>query len=489
MFERPKSGERALLVQLAIGHPVDADTVLEFQLLAKAAGAIEVGWLTGTRDAPDPRLFIGSGKADELKALVEATSAELVIFDHALSPAQERNLERLLECRVVERSGLILDIFAQRARSFEGKLQVELAQLRHLSTRLVRGWTHLERQKGGIGLRGPGETQLETDRRLLAKRIALLRTRLDKIEMQRSQGRRARDRAEIPTVSLVGYTNAGKSTLFNRLTQAGVFQADQLFATLDPTLRRLALADGPDVVLADTVGFINQLPHELVAAFRSTLRETRSADLLLHVVDAGSSERLRRIQDVNDVLDEIGALGIPTILVFNKIDTLERSADPSSAPEQGGSAEPRVDRDADGRVSRVWLSAHTGDGVELLTQALTEHFRGASLRQWLRLHPGDGALRAWLFENTRILCEHATEQGGWEMQVEISRAQHKRHLQGQERWRGRLIEPSQEAVAEPPMSALAVVHAGANPPAGQPPVRNDVGASQDETDLKPALLG
>ena len=238
MFERPRAGERAVLVQLALGQPVDEDVVLEFRLLAKAAGAIGVGYLTGTRDAPDPRLFIGSGKAEELKALVAATEAELAIFDHALSPAQERNLERLLQCRVIDRNGLILDIFAQRARSFDGKLQVELAQLRHLSTRLVRGWTHLERQKGGIGLRGPGETQLETDRRLIGKRIALLNARLSRIETQRAQGRRARDRAEIPTVSLVGYTNAGKSTLFNRLTDAGVFQADQLFATLDPTLRR-----------------------------------------------------------------------------------------------------------------------------------------------------------------------------------------------------------------------------------------------------------
>ena len=432
MFERPSAGERAILVQLALGHPpfddpLDDDAILEFRLLAKAAGAIEVGWLTGSRETPDSRLFIGSGKADELKSLVDATGAELVIFDHALSPAQERNLERLLQCRVVERSGLILDIFAQRARSFEGKLQVELAQLRHLSTRLVRGWTHLERQKGGIGLRGPGETQLETDRRLLGKRIAQLNARLARIETQRAQGRRARDRAEIPTVSLVGYTNAGKSTLFNQLTEAGVFQADQLFATLDPTLRRLGLPDAPAVVLADTVGFVNQLPHELVAAFRSTLQETRSADLLLHVVDAGSEHRARRINDVGTVLDEIGAKERPTILVFNKIDTLADGA-------------PRVDRDADGAVTRVWLSAQTGAGIDLLLQALADHFRGESLRQLLRLGPADGGLRAWLFSNARVISEKPTEQGGWEIVVEISRAQHQRHLHDRERWEGRLVD-------------------------------------------------
>mgnify|MGYP001099689838 CR=1 FL=1 len=432
MFERPRAGERAILVKLAVGqppfeHPVDDDSVFEFRLLAKAAGALEVGWLTGSRDRPDSRLFIGSGKAEELKLLVETSGAELAIFDHALSPAQERNLERLLQCRVVERSGLILDIFAQRARSFEGKLQVELAQLRHLSTRLVRGWTHLERQKGGIGLRGPGETQLETDRRLLGKRITQLNARLARIETQRAQGRRARDRAEIPTVSLVGYTNAGKSTLFNCLTEAGVFQADQMFATLDPTLRRLALPDAPSVVLADTVGFVNQLPHELVAAFRSTLQETRSADLLLHVVDAGSEHRARRIGDVASVLGEIGANELPTILVFNKIDRLI-------------DAEPRIDRDVDGGVKRVWVSAATGDGMDLLLQALADHFRGESVRQLLRLGPGDGALRAWLFAHARVVSEAPTEQGGWEIEVEISRDQHRRHLHAGERWAGRLID-------------------------------------------------
>jgi GTP-binding protein HflX len=381
-------------------------------------------------------LFVGSGKADELKALVEQEQAELAIFDHALSPAQERNLERHVQCRVLDRSGLILDIFAQRARSFEGKIQVELAQLRHLSTRLVRGWTHLERQKGGIGLRGPGETQLETDRRLLSKRIAQLNRRLSRIETQRAQGRRARDRAEVPTVSLVGYTNAGKSTLFNALTDAGVFQADQLFATLDPTLRRLALPDAPGVVLADTVGFINQLPHELVAAFRSTLQETRSADLLLHVADAASEHRDRRIEDVDKVLTEIGAKELPTILVLNKIDLM---------PD----AVPRVDRDAAGQVRRVWLSAETGAGLDLLRDVLAEHFRGESMRQRLLLGPGDGGLRAWLFEHTRILSEASTEQGGWEIEVELPRALGERVLQGRREWEGRLVPATTDSCASP----------------------------------------
>jgi len=435
MFERPRAGERTVLVQLALGKPLEADAVEELRLLAHAAGAEIAGSLSGSRHAPEPSLFVGRGKAEELKAMVEAAAAELVIFDHALSPAQERNLERLLGCRVVDRNGLILDIFAQRARSFEGKLQVELAQLRHLSTRLVRGWTHLERQKGGIGLRGPGETQLETDRRLLGKRIAVLNERLGRIETRRSQGRRARDRADVATISLVGYTNAGKSTLFNALTEAGVLQADRLFATLDPTLRRLELPDAPSVVLADTVGFINQLPHELVAAFRSTLQETRIADLLLHVVDAGAEQRERRIADVDAVLAEIGADEVPRVLVFNKIDQLEGQA-------------PRVDRDADGRVWRVWLSARTGDGLGLLREALAEAFRGDALRQRLQLGPADGGLRSWLFSNTRVLREAPTDEGGWEMVVELSREQRERHLVGQPRWHGRLAGEPQPAARE-----------------------------------------
>lgn len=415
MFERPQSGERALLVQLAMDEPLDADAREEFRLLAAAAGALELELISGSRQSPDARLFIGRGKAQELQQRVAETEAELVIFDHTLSPAQERNLERELRCRVVDRNGLILDIFARRARSFEGKLQVELAQLRHLSTRLVRGWTHLERQKGGIGLRGPGETQLETDRRLLGKRILMLNRRLERIETQRAQGRQARDRAEIATVSLVGYTNAGKSTLFNRLTQAGVFQADQLFATLDPTLRRLALPQAPDVVLADTVGFVSRLPHELIAAFRATLQETRSAALLLHVIDAATPERARREQDVEQVLAELGAEGIARLRVMNKIDRLDHQ-------------EPRVERDAEGQVTTVWLSAHSGAGVEALIGALAERFRG-SVRHWsLTLGPGEGGLRAWLYRHGRILAEQPGDDGGWNLEVAINPARLQREL-------------------------------------------------------------
>ncbi|HEY0635755.1 MAG TPA: ribosome rescue GTPase HflX, partial [Gammaproteobacteria bacterium] len=319
MFERPKSGERALLVHLDFRQEGEQEDLDEFRDLALSAGAEPVAVVTGARQTPDPKYFIGSGKAEEIRRQVEQDEVELVLVNHALSPAQERNLERLLQCRVLDRTGLILDIFAQRARSHEGKLQVELAQLKHLATRLVRGWTHLERQKGGIGLRGPGETQLETDRRLLAERIKTLNRRLEKVLLQREQGRKARQRAEIPTVSLVGYTNAGKSTLFNRLTSEGVYAADQLFATLDPTLRRLQLPNGNNCIVADTVGFIRHLPHDLVAAFRATLQESREADLLLHVVDASDPERDAKRHQVNEVLREIGAAEVPQIEVYNKI--------------------------------------------------------------------------------------------------------------------------------------------------------------------------
>ena len=407
MIERPRAGERAVIVHLDLGAPAEADQREEFRLLAAAAGAEVAGELGGSRAVPDPRLFVGSGKAEELKALVQATGAELVIFNHPLSPAQERNLERLLQCRVVDRTGLILDIFAQRARSFEGKLQVELAQLRHLSTRLVRGWTHLERQKGGIGLRGPGETQLETDRRLLGKRIALLNQRLDRIESQRAQGRRARAKAELPVVSLVGYTNAGKSTLFNRLTDAGVLEADRLFATLDPTLRRLQLPQGGRALLADTVGFVSDLPHELVAAFRSTLEEARGAALLLHVVDAAAPHRARLIADVEAVLGEIGSAEIPRIEVWNKLDLLPGEV-------------PRLDRDAEGIPVRVWLSAHRGDGIDLLRQAIAERLGDSRVRRSVRLGPGEGRLRAWFFDHATVLEDQSRDGGGWEMDLLIS---------------------------------------------------------------------
>ncbi|MES9845072.1 MAG: ribosome rescue GTPase HflX, partial [Candidatus Sedimenticola sp. 6PFRAG5] len=323
MFERPKTGERAVLVHVDIGVKPDPDELEEFQELSASAGAQPIALVMGSRKSPDPRLYIGRGKVDEIKELIAVEDAELVIFNHPLSPSQERNLEREFECRVVDRTGLILDIFAQRARSFEGKLQVELAQLRHMSTRLVRGWTHLERQKGGIGLRGPGETQLETDRRLLNNRIAQLRRRLEKVDSQREQGRKSRNKAEVPTVSLVGYTNAGKSTLFNYITDSGVYAEDQLFATLDPTLRRVDLEGEGSMVLADTVGFISNLPHELVAAFKSTLQETTEATLLLHVIDASSHQRAVCIHEVNEVLVQIGANEVTQIEVYNKIDLME----------------------------------------------------------------------------------------------------------------------------------------------------------------------
>ena len=407
MFERPGGGERAILVRLLLDGAEEAGDTAEFRELAASAGAECMALIIGRRQAPDSRLFVGSGKAEEIRAAVEESGAELALFDHALSPSQERNLEALLKCRVVDRTGLILDIFAQRARSFEGKLQVELAQLRHLSTRLVRGWTHLERQRGGIGLRGPGETQLETDRRLLANRIRQIRLRLDRVERQREQGRRARRKADLPTVSLVGYTNAGKSTLFNALTQAGVYVADQLFATLDPTLRRLDLPGAEPVVLADTVGFINRLPHELVAAFRATLRETCEASLLLHVIDANHPDRDEVIAQVEMVLAEIGADEVPQLRVYNKIDL--------------SGEQPRLERDAQGRARAVWASATTGTGIELLMAALTERLRGDAVHGWLCLPPMAARLRSRLFSLGAVVTEHTGPEGEWLIEVSTSR--------------------------------------------------------------------
>ncbi|MHB1372591.1 MAG: ribosome rescue GTPase HflX [Thauera sp.] len=361
MFERPASGERAVLVQLDLGQGAIDERLSELKLLVLSAGASVEAVVQGKRAAPDPKLFAGSGKVQEIGEALRAHGADIVIFNHALSPAQQRNLERELQCMVIDRTALILDIFAQRARSHEGKLQVELAQLEHLATRLVRGWTHLERQKGGIGLRGPGEKQLETDRRLLGNRVKMLKLRLAQIEKQRKVRRRARERRDVLSVSLVGYTNAGKSTLFNALTKAGAYAADQLFATLDTTSRRLYVGGeqgGTSVVLSDTVGFIRDLPHALVAAFQATLEETAQADLLLHVVDSASEDRDAQIAAVNLVLAEIGAADVPQILVWNKID-LTRAA-------------PAVERGDCDKIRRIFLSARTGEGLDLLRDALAE---------------------------------------------------------------------------------------------------------------------
>lgn len=358
MFERPPSGDKAILVQLDFGEGDFAERLAEFNLLVGSARATPLAVISGKRPRPDPALFAGKGKVAEIADAVRHHEADVVVFNHELSPGQQRNLERSLECRVVDRSSLILDIFALRAKSHEGKLQVELAQLQHLATRLVRGWTHLERQKGGIGLRGPGEKQLETDRRLLGKRVALLKDRLKQLERQRKVRRRARTRGEVLAISLVGYTNAGKSTLFNALTKAGAYAADQLFATLDTTSRRLFIEGAGPIVLSDTVGFIRNLPHALVAAFQATLEETAQADLLLHVVDSASPDRDQQMDAVASVLKEIGALEVPQLLVWNKVDLT--------------AASPGVERDDCGNISCVRLSARTGAGVSLLREALAE---------------------------------------------------------------------------------------------------------------------
>ena len=406
MFERPRTGERAVLVRLGLGAPIDPEDLEEFTQLALSAGAHPVATVTGRRERPDPRYFLGTGKAAELREVAAANDAEVILVDHALSPSQERNLEKLIERRVLDRNGLILDIFAQRARSHEGKLEVELAQLKHIASRLVRGWTHLERQRGGaVGLRGPGETQLETDRRIISQRVRVLTRRLAKIKQQRETGRQMRAEIPVPSLALVGYTNAGKSTLFRALTGAEAYVADQLFATLDPTVRRIQLPGGTAVVVADTVGFIRELPHELVAAFQSTLTEARAATLLLHVVDASNPRREEQTLAVNAVLEEIGASPIPQILVYNKIDRLESA--------------PRIDRDADGRAAAVWISAERHLGLDLLKEAVAERLSRLARQARVKVPASAGALRSRLYAARAVRAERTDADGSIELSVEL----------------------------------------------------------------------
>ncbi|HHG8514502.1 TPA: ribosome rescue GTPase HflX [Legionella pneumophila] len=413
MFERPQGGERAVLVQLALPG-VDADKALaEFEELALSAKAEVLDCVLGARATPDAKYYVGKGKAEEIAHLVNMLDADLVLVNHELSPSQERNLERLFGCRVVDRSGLILDIFAQRARTFEGKLQVELAQLQHLSTRLIRGWTHLERQKGGIGLRGPGETQLETDRRLLRERIRYINKRLEKVRCSRDQNRQARRKASMPTVSLVGYTNAGKSTLFNVLTGEHTYVADQLFATLDPTMRKLELPGSSAAILADTVGFIRDLPHHLVEAFRATLEEIQQADLLLHVIDISDPNWRETVFEVQKVLDELKVSNIPVIQVFNKIDLQE-------------GWQPKIDYTED--ACKVWLSATTGAGLDLLKEAIATQLHGMILIEDIVIKPDQAKLRAQLYQLGAVLKESVDENGDWLMKIRITADQKRRLL-------------------------------------------------------------
>ncbi len=406
-IDRHQGGERTIVVNVTFSQASLNHSLEECVELAASAGLEVLIDLPAKRSVPNAKSFIGSGKLEELKAFVHSECAELVLFNHNLAPAQGRNLEQFLQCRVIDRTELILDIFAQRARSFEGKLQVELAQLQHLSSCLVRGWTHLERQKGGIGLRGPGETQLETDRRLLAMRIKSIKRRLAKVTSQRQQSRQSRKKSAVPTVALVGYTNAGKSTLFNRLTDASVYAEDQLFATLDPTLRKLQLPVIGDAVLADTVGFIRDLPHDLIAAFHATLEEVCQADLLLHVIDMHHPYRENLLDSVTSVINELGAQDVQQLVVYNKIDLQD-------------SVSARADYDADGCPSRVWLSAQTGQGINLLLEGISRCLQHNIIETTVVLQPEQGSIRAQLYALGAVITEDVNDQGDQVLKIKIS---------------------------------------------------------------------
>ena len=404
MFERPKIGEKAILVH---SSKIDESQSFEFTELAQSAGALIADNIFASGKRPNARFYLGKGKLDELRLCIEKNDSELVIIDAALNPSQEKNIEQYLKCRVLDRSGLILDIFAQRARSFEGKLQVELAQLRHISTRLIRGWTHLERQKGGIGLRGPGETQLETDRRLIDKRIRQLRLRLNQVDKRRSMNRQNRLKSEIPTVAIVGYTNAGKSTLFKQLTGADVLVKDQLFATLDPTMRRLDLPEGAPIILVDTVGFIKELPHELVAAFRATLQEASEADLILHIIDGSDTNKWQRIKQVNNILKQLEADKVPQLRVYNKIDKLNYM--------------PKLTKRVNGSGRAAWISAMKGDGLDLLMGGISSFFARNLLSGSIELSNNQGKQRAKLFQMGAVKEEKILKDGSWKLALEITK--------------------------------------------------------------------